>query len=211
MRPKMAHATSFYTLIVAAIVAFALPGKKATAEDSLGMYVGGAIGQAQVSAYADSASFAPIGSGGTGEFRERHAAFKALVGFRPISFFGAELEYVDFGHPSGSLFDYPADSSLKGAAAFGLLFLPVPIIDIYLKAGAARLQSTLSGVVPYLPLCSGCAPPRFEQDRTDTAFAAGAGAQYKFGSWAVRVEYERFNAAGEYPNVVWLGLTWTFL
>jgi opacity protein-like surface antigen len=211
MRPKMAHATSFYTLIVAAIVASALPGKKATAEDSLGMYVGGAIGQAQVSAYADSASFAPIGSGGTGEFSERHAAFKALVGFRPISFFGAELEYVDFGHPSGSLFDYPADSSLKGAAAFGLLFLPVPIIDIYLKAGAARLQSTLSGVVPYLPLCAGCAPPRFEQDRTDTAFAAGAGAQYKFGSWAVRAEYERFNAAGEYPTVVWLGLTWTFL
>jgi hypothetical protein len=115
MRQKMAHATSFYTLIVAAIVAFALPGKKATAEDSLGMYVGGAIGQAQVSAYADSASFAPIGSGGTGEFSERHAAFKALVGFRPISFFGAELEYVDFGRPSGSLFDYPADSSLKGA------------------------------------------------------------------------------------------------
>jgi opacity protein-like surface antigen len=211
MRPKMAHATSFYTLIVAAIVAFALPGKKATAEDSLGMYVGGAIGQAQVSAYADSASFAPIGSGGTGEFSERHAAFKALVGFRPISFFGAELEYVDFGHPSGSLFDYPADSSLKGAAAFGLLFLPLPIIDIYLKAGAARLQSTLSGVVPYLPLCAGCAPPRFEQNRTDTAFAAGAGARYKFGSWAVRAEYERFNAAGEYPSVVWLGLTWTFL
>jgi opacity protein-like surface antigen len=211
VRSKMAPDASVYTLIVAAIGALALSGEKATAEDLLGMYVGGAIGQAQVSAYADSASFAPIASDGTGEFSEKHAAFKALVGFRPISLFGAELEYVDFGHPSGSLFDYPANSSIKGAAAFGLLFLPVPIIDIYMKAGAARLQSTLSGIVPYLPLCAGCAPPRFEQDRTDTAFAAGAGAQYKFGSWTVRAEYERFNTAGEHPSVVSLGLTWTFL
>ena len=206
----MTHATCFYSVIVAAIVSVAPLGENATAEDLLGMYVGGAIGQAQVSAYADSASFAPIASGGSGEFSERHAAFKAFAGFRPISFFGAELEYADFGHPSGSLFDYPANSSIKGAAAFGLLFLPVPIIDIYLKAGAARLQSTLSGVVPYLPLCSGCAPPRFEQDRTDTAFATGAGAQYKFGLWAVRAEYERFSTAGEYPSIVSLGLSWTF-
>ena len=87
----------------------------------------------------------------------------------------------------------------------------MPVVDIYVKAGAARLQSTLSGIVPYLPLCGGCAPPRFEQDRTNTAFAAGAGAQYKFGSWAVRAEYERFSAAGEYPSVVSLGLTCTFL
>jgi opacity protein-like surface antigen len=181
------------------------------ADDLLGMYVGGGVGQAQVSAYANSASFAPIASGGAGEFNENHTAFKAIVGIRPISLFGAELEYADAGHPSGNLFGYPADASIRGAAAFGIVFLPVPIIDIYVKAGAARLESTLGGIVPYLPICAGCAPPRFEQDRTNTAFAAGAGAQYKIGSWAVRAEYERFSAAGEYPSLVSLGLTWTFL
>jgi opacity protein-like surface antigen len=198
-------------LMVASLVLSAIPIREANATDPLGMYVGGAVGQSQVSAYADSASFLPIGSGGAGEFKENHAAFKAIVGIRPISLFGVELEYADLGHPSGNLFGYPADASIKGTAAFGMLFLPVPVVDIYVKAGAARLQSTLSGIVPYLPLCGGCAPPRFEQDRTNTAFAAGAGAQYKFGSLAVRAEYERFSAAGEHPSVVWLGLTWTFL
>lgn len=211
MRAMTAHITSFCTSIVTAIVAFVLPGGNAMAEDLLGMYVGGAVGQAQVSAYANSASFNPIASGGAGEFKENHAAFKAAVGIRPISLFGAELEYADLGHPSGNLFGYPADASIKGTAAFGIVFLPVPVVDIYVKAGAARLQSTLSGFVPYLPLCGGCAPPRFEQDRTNTAFAAGAGAQYKFGSLAARAEYERFSVAGEHPSVVWLGLTWTFL
>jgi hypothetical protein len=90
------------------------------------------------------------------------------------------------------------------------VFLPVPVIDIYVKAGGARLQSTLSGFVPFLPLCSGCAPPRFEQVRSNTSFAAGVGAQYKLSIWAVRAEFERFDAAGEYPSLVSLGFTWTF-
>jgi len=47
-------------------------------------------------------------------------------------------------------------------------------------------------------------------DRTNTGFAAGAGAQFKLGSWAVRAEYERFNAAGANPSLVSLGVTWTF-
>jgi hypothetical protein len=36
------------------------------------------------------------------------------------------------------------------------------------------------------------------------------GAQYKFGSLAVRAEFERFNAAGEHPSLLTLGLTWSF-
>ena len=38
----------------------------------------------------------------------------------------------------------------------------------------------------------------------------GLGAQYKLGSWAVRAEYERFNAAGENPSLLSVGITWTF-
>ena len=37
------------------------------------------------------------------------------------------------------------------------------------------------------------------------------GAQFKLGAWAVHAEYERFNAAGGNPNLVSLGVTWTFL
>lgn len=196
--------------VSAVVVLSALPESKVWAEDVLGIYVGGAIGQSQVSALANSASFAPIGDNAIGEFTENHSAFKVMIGVRPISLVGAELAYIDFGHPSGTLFDYPADASIKGEAAFGILYLPVPVVDIYVKAGVARLLSTLSGVVPYLPLCSSCVPPRFEQDRTNTSGAGGIGAQVKFGALAVRAEYERFNAAGESPSLLSAGVTWTF-
>ena len=81
------------------------------------------------------------------------------------------------------------------------------------KAGLARLQSTLNSIRVGVGSCTTTDPncALFRLDRTNTSFAAGAGAQVKFGPWAVRAEYERFNAAGGNPSLVSLGLTWTFL
>jgi len=42
----------------------------------------------------------------------------------------------------------PANASMKGVSAFGMFYFPVPIIDLYLKAGIARIQSALSGLAP---------------------------------------------------------------
>jgi hypothetical protein len=50
----------------------------------------------------------------------------------------------------------------------------------------------------------------FSLDRTNTNFAAGAGAQFKIGSCAVRAEYERFEADGANPSLWSVGVTWTF-
>jgi hypothetical protein len=212
MGTPTAHTISFRISIVAAFVACALPSGNATAEDLLGMYVGGAIGQGQI---AESASYPTIANPYLGEFKENHAAFKVMVGIRPISLVGAELTYIDFGHPSGSIFNYSANASLKGPAAFGILYFPVPVIDLYLKAGIARLQSDLSGFYASADLiCVGgepCGVARFRLDRTNTSGAGGAGAQYKFGPWAVRAEYERFNAAGGNPSLLSVGVTGTFL
>jgi outer membrane protein with beta-barrel domain len=198
-------------VIVTAVALLALPGGKLIADDFLGMYVGGAVGQSQVAA---GASYPTIANLYPGEFKEDHSAFKVMAGIRPISLVGLELTYIDFGHPRGNIFSYPADATLKGAAAFGILYLPVPVIDLYLKAGAARLQSTLRGFyaagdnicVPGAP----CGTTPFQLNRTNTSGAGGVGAQYKFGSWAVRAEYERFNAAGGNPSMLSAGITWTF-
>jgi opacity protein-like surface antigen len=108
---------------------------------------------------------------------------------------------------------------MKGAAAFGVLYLPVPLIDVFVKAGVARLQSTLrgSGTATNCPPGAQCLIDGtlhnypFQLDRTNTGIAAGAGAQFKFGAWAVRAEYERFNAAGGHPGLLSAGATWTFL
>jgi len=178
------------------LAAALLQTRHALAGDLLGLYVGGAVGQSQVEANVPT----------VGDFKENHSAFKVIAGIRPISLIGAELSYIDFGHPSGNINGAASDVSEKGADAFGVLYLPVPVVDVFVKAGLARLQSTSNSVrVGFGP------SPLFRLDRTNTSFAAGAGAQFKLGAWGVRAEYERFNAAGGNPSLVSLGFTWTFL
>jgi opacity protein-like surface antigen len=190
-----------WTAGAACLAVFTLQSTPARAEDPLGLYVGGAVGRARVDA---TAAFG-------GQFREDHSAFKGLVGLRPISVLGAELAYVDFGHPSRLNGIIATDVTMKGAAAFGMLYLPVPLIDIYAKAGAARLQSTVGTqiVCPPGAVCIAIATPA-PISRTNTSFAGGAGVQYKLGAFGVRGEYERFNAAGGNPYLLSLGATWTF-
>jgi opacity protein-like surface antigen len=198
------------------------------AADPLGLYVGGAVGQAHVQAdnlpNPDAVSGFPSS---IASFRENHTAYKFMVGLRPISLVGAEVAYVDFGHPTGTVgtltlagtipVPISADVKMKGTAAFGVLYLPVPVVDIYLKAGLARLQTTevttFTLPAPFATCVISGGPNCTFSSRysaTNTGLALGAGAQFKFGSLAVRGEYERFSAAGGNPSLFSLGLTWTF-
>jgi hypothetical protein len=180
--------------------------QRASAADPVGWYVGGAVGQAEVIAEVPSPAFPS-----PARFEETHSAFKFMFGARPIALLGAEISYIDFGNPKGQFLGYPAKASMKGPAAFGMFFFPVPIIDLYLKAGVARIQSTVSGSASVVcPAPGPCAPVPLHESQTNTGFAAGAGVQFKFGAWATRAEYERFDAAGENPYVWSLGLTWSF-
>jgi hypothetical protein len=205
--------TWIFVTVAAVLV---LPTRGAAADDLLGLYVGGAIGQSHI-----KASGRRIYAGGdyfdTGSFNEKHSAFKVTIGIHPISWLGAELSYMDLGHPSGTFHAYPTDVNMKGGSAFGVLYLPVRMIDFFVKAGIARIQSEVNGTGFFAPNCSMIGPcsqlaflAPFQLDRTNTSGAAGAAAQYRFGSLAVRAEYERFNAAGEHPTLLSLGLTWSF-
>ena len=189
---------------LAVILLAAMPADQALGADSPGFYAGASVGQSQVE--ANASGFA------TGDFKENHSAFKVMVGVRPISLVGAEFAYVDFGHPSGSFVGLPADVTMKGAVALGILYLPVAMLDIYAKAGFARIQSTVNGRLAGICTTPGNCGPLvfFRLDRMDTTFAAGAGAQLTFGSWALRAEYERFNAAGSSTGLASIGATWTF-
>jgi Outer membrane protein beta-barrel domain len=209
--------TAIPLLILAFLVLLAQPTRNAVAEDLLGLYVGGAIGQSHVESTGQTTYALGNVYYDTGSFRENHFAFKGMVGIRPISLLGAEVGYTDFGHPSGAFNAYPADESMKGVSAFGVLYLPVPIVDVFLKAGVARIQSELNGTGHGGPNCSANGPcpeyvfiAPFQLNRTNTGGAGGVGAQYKYGSFAVRAEYERFNAAGGNPSLLSVGVTWTF-
>jgi hypothetical protein len=175
------------------------------AADRLGLYIGGAAGRSNVEAATEFG------------FSEHHSAFEVMAGIRPIPFAGAEVEYFDLGHPiktialpnvNGPPYIVPvADVSMKGEAAFGVLYLPLRIIDVYAKAGVAYTHSKVHEVV-YCAAIVGFQCPRY-QDRTDTSFAAGGGVQVKLGPFALRGEYERFNAAGAHPSLWAIGATCT--
>jgi len=53
-------------------------------------------------------------------------------------------------------------SVTRGDAIFGVVYLPVPVIDAYFKVGLARLESQVSGLSLNYPVCkTGIACPLF--------------------------------------------------
>jgi len=170
----------------------------------LGLYIGGGVGESHVR--NDSLS----------GFVENHTGWKALVGIRPISILGAEIEYTDFGHPGATGVTvapglaYNVDASQKAVSAFGLLYwpLPIPFFDLYGKAGIARLRSNINATCVTPATCGG--NPSFSTETTDTRGAYGLGAQVKISSLGVRAEYERIQSSSGSPDLYSIIGTWTF-
>jgi opacity protein-like surface antigen len=82
---------------------------------------------------------------------------------------------------------------------FVLVFLPLPVIDVYGKAGLVSWKTDASA--PGLSLSS-----------SGSDFALGAGLQFHLGSLAVRLEYEALNVSElAQPTILTLGATYTFL
>ena len=204
--PRAVAATAIFA---ATTMGVSLP---AFADNLLGLYVGGGIGESHVR--SDTGGFSNLNG-----FVENRTAWKALVGVRPISLLGAEFEYTDFGHPGESSvgpippgFIYNVDVSQKATSLFGVLYmpLPLPVVDLYGKAGIARLETKLNASWRCVAPVTCVANPSYQQDSTDSRFAYGVGAQAKFLALGVRAEYERISAPGGSPDLFSLIATWTF-
>lgn len=195
----------------------------ARAADPLGFYLGAAYGQAHVR--AQPSVLFPGSSGPLSTFDATHSAYQAMLGIRPLSFLGAEITYMDFGQPSRNGLSVPVPGSggvvatgeqvsQKGEAAYALLYLPVPVVDVYAKAGISRITTDMSAtyLLPGVGTCQishpNCALFSSRASLADTGFAYGAGLQWKLGHWAVRGEYERFSAAGANPTLLSIGMTY---
>lgn len=207
---------------VASLASAALLGlvvcTSARAENPLGAYVGAGIGKAN-SQYG----FFNDGLPGADNFNGNQFGWNAVIGIRPISLVGAELEYLDFGnarqgpssimvYPSGggsqSEDFYGATGHARAAAGFAVGYLPLPLpwVDVFGKLGVAHLWTpySLSGYVPLL------GPVAISESNSSTRLAYGGGAQFRLGAFAVRAEYERISYPTGDPNLLSLGLTWTF-
>jgi hypothetical protein len=191
----------------------------------------GALGACGV-AFADNpAGFyvgAGVGAGGVRNdgynyndyygYHDYQTAWKLIAGLRPIAPIGAELDYIDFGRAynnsnyyyGGNYFNNSSTDD-KATVAFlvGYLPLPLPFLDVYAKAGVARLDSTTT---TYYNSCQYCSYPSssYRNDNWSTNFAYGAGVQGKWGGLAVRGEYERISASNGDPDALTVSVTWTF-
>jgi opacity protein-like surface antigen len=128
------------------------------------------------------------------------ASWKVFAGVRPIKAFAVEADYMDLGNRqiNGAVGPLTCTDTISqglpcvsnahahGTAYAGYLvgFLPIPLpdLDIYAKAGAARWK--LNG-------STDPTPSSFSNSGTD--FAWGIGGQAHFGMFGVRLEYEQFN------------------
>jgi hypothetical protein len=161
------------------ITVLALGATAAQADDSL-FYAGAGISRNQLSdIYNNGLAYSDID----------RTSWKALVGFRPISFVGVEADYMDLGSQSSTFFEgRAAHSNAKAFAAYGVGFLPVPIpfLDLFVKAGLSRWK--LDGNT-----AASNGTPLFAFSNDGTSFAWGAGGQAHFGKFAARLEYEHFS------------------
>lgn len=186
-RFNMRHAVAAL-LGAGALAAFAAPAQAQV--PGFNLYVGGGLGQ----------SNADIDDIEIADFDDKDTAWKLFGGVRLASLFGAELNYINFGKPDGT----DAEVEYKGLAAYGLVYLPLPllILDVYAKAGLARIDVDIDAA-------------DFSTD--DTQFSYGLGVQLKFGSLAVRGEYERFKVEdGDLdldasPSLISLSISKSFL
>jgi len=180
----------------------------ARADDLLGYYFGGTYGKATIDA----------STGLVSGFGIHSSAYSIIAGWRPMSELSAELQYLDFGHSSGmsvytnSNVPLTNSASRKGEGAFGILYLPTPVVDFYMKAGLAKLHTTATTIVGTCPKGGVCPPLSnpLPVDSTGVGVAGGGGMMYRFHSLEIRAEYERFAALGGNPYLVTGGFTWTF-
>ena len=170
--------------VVSAPAAAQVPG--------VNFYIGAGVGQSDVDLTE--------GDLGTVDFDAKDMGWKVFAGLRVASMLGAEVQYIDFGKPNGD----DASVDYKGFGAFGLLYapIPVPVLDLYAKAGFAKVDADVQ---------VGLSEGTFK----DTNFAYGLGAQLKFGSLAIRGEWEKFkvkdSAGSAKPSLLSLSFTKSFL
>lgn len=169
----------------------AFGGTAAHAADN-GFYLGAGVLQAKVDDVFDT------------NLELDNTGFKIIAGFRPLDLLAVEANYMDLGDETRNLpLGVSGQVDAKAFAAFGMLFLPIPIVDVYAKAGLARweLDGRVSGGGSLL-----------STDDNGTEFAYGAGAQLQFGSLGARLEYESFDIDNtDGADLISLGITYTFL
>jgi hypothetical protein len=178
------------------------------AADFGGLYVGGLIGYSNLGLQGERIPETFSDSGG---FNGGTVGGGVLVGIRPAPLFGAEISFTRFGSATKSISggEVAVSEDLNGVAAEALFYLPVPRVEVFLKAGVADLFGEL-----HSPQQNSETTSYNHLNISEFEFATGVGAQLKLdqhtaGGWALRAQYDRFIGHGN-TELAALGLTYSF-
>jgi hypothetical protein len=168
---------------------------QASATDPLGFYVGAGAGPSQIRSNPNYNCCSYYGD------YNYTFAWQGIVGIRPVRALGLEAEYIDFGTPGNGYYYHAPDSSggshptAPALFAVGYLPIPLPYLDIFAKAGGARLSTRVTTYSSQPCVAGGPCPdyvPSGNQEVIDTKFAYGAGVQSRLPLGLIlRGEYER--------------------
>lgn len=131
---------------------------------------------------------------------KKDIGWKITAGYRFTPNLAVEGAYTDFGksHAPAISVGGPFEASADAISLFGVGLWPVGPVDLFAKAGAARINAKGNvGAVLF--------------DDKATEFAYGAGAQLNLGRLGLRAEYEKFDTdvIGDL-DIVSLGFVFTF-
>jgi len=186
---KYVHGLRWKALVLPSLLA--LGSSVAQAADN-GFYLGVGATQAKVDDVFDT------------NLELDNTSYKIIAGFRPLDLLAVEANYIDLGDDSQTALGATGTVDAKAFAGFGMLFLPIPIVDVYAKLGLARWE--VDGRI------NAGSTSLFQTDDSGTELAYGAGAQLQFGSLGARLEYESFDIDNtDGAELISLGITYTFL
>jgi len=201
------------TLATLLVIAACGASVAAFADTPVGFYIGAGAGESQIR--SDDSRY-----GLPGYFNDYQTAWQGFVGIRPIKLVGIEATYIDFGQPNRHHNYDPnvsgSDSHPTAPALFAVGYLPIPIpfVDVFGKAGAARLSTTLTDFVQQPCMTTGACPNFVATSRhqvTDTRFAYGVGVQSRFPfGLTIRGEYERISSPFGDPDALIVSALWQF-
>jgi hypothetical protein len=174
--------TSISGAAAAGLLALSAP---ATAQ----FYVGGGIGDGTLEG---SERF----DGGSIDFDESDFAWKLFGGYRFSEYLGVELAYYDLGSPSQNFgfdggeagpIDVDLRAELTGIAGHAVVAYPLGPFEVFGKLGVVSYEADLE-------VKERLSSERFSADDSGTELAYGVGGKYKIDRFALRFEYEIFEA-----------------
>lgn len=163
------------------------------------------LGLSSITQAADSGIYAGLSLGGVeaniskadglfDNFNGKDAAYKFILGVRPVDWLAAEVTYLDLGNPDSNSFS--ADTNGISGSVLGLTSLG-PVIDVFAKGGVMNWKAKINSSKSQL----------LSRDGTNLVY--GGGVIVHLLSLSVRAEYEHFDMdAG--ANLLSVGVTWTF-